>query len=66
MQEDKKIVFCFQNCSDFCEKRIVLVIDKNFCNSRLKQFLIKNAFLTHSWRFLRSNTLEQLEFTSKK
>ena len=47
MQEDKKIVFCFQNCSDFCEKRIVLVIDKNFCNSRLKQFLIKNAFL--SW-----------------
>ena len=26
------------------------------------QFLKKNAFLTCSWRFLRSNTLEQLGF----
>ena len=35
-------------------------------SERLEQFLKQNAFLTHSWRFLRSNYLEQLEFKSEK
>ena len=29
-------------------------------------FWLQNAFLTCSWRFLRSNKLEQLEFKSEK
>ena len=33
---------------------------------RREQFLKQNAFLTYSWRFLRSNTLEQLEFQFEK
>ena len=31
-----KIVFCYQNCSDLLWDKIVLVIEKNFWNSRLK------------------------------
>ena len=31
-----KIVFCYQNCSDLLWEKIVLVIEKNFWNSRLK------------------------------
>ena len=35
------------------------------CSERsVVQFLKQNAFFTSSWRFLRSDTLEQLEFTS--
>ena len=30
------MVFCYQNCSDLLWEKIVLVIDKNFWNSRLK------------------------------
>ena len=38
------------------------IIRTIFSNSeRSVQFLNKNAFLTCSWRFLRSNTLQQLE-----
>ena len=55
----------------YCEKKNILVIKKNFWNSRLQaenlveqfieewrsvQFLKQNAFLTCSWRFLRSDT----------
>ena len=32
----KKLVFCYQNCSDLLWEKIVLVIKKNFWNSRLK------------------------------
>ena len=32
----KVLVFCYQNCSDLLWKKIVLVIKKNFWNSRLK------------------------------
>ena len=32
----KRIVFCYQNCSDLLWEKIVLVIEKNFWNSRLK------------------------------
>ena len=59
-----KVVFCFQNCSDMLWEKIVLVIEiqKNFWNSRLKaeqftnsersvQFLKENAFWTCSLRF---------------
>ena len=31
-----KMVFCYQNCSDLLWEKIVLVIQKNFWNSRLK------------------------------
>ena len=30
------MVFCYQNCSDLLREKIVLVIEKNFWNSRLK------------------------------
>ena len=71
-----EMVFCFQNCSNLLWEKIVLVIEKNFWNSRLKAenlqkfetawtffsnsersalFLKQNAFLTCSWRFLRTN-----------
>ena len=30
------LVFCYQNCSDLLWEKIVLVIEKNFWNSRLK------------------------------
>ena len=33
---EKKKVFCYQNCSDLLREKIVLVIDKNLENSRLK------------------------------
>ena len=29
------MVFCYQNCSDLLWEKIVLVIEKNFWNSRL-------------------------------
>ena len=32
----KHLVFCYQNCSDPLWEKIVLVIEKNFWNSRLK------------------------------
>ena len=32
------------------------------CSERSVQFWKQNAFLTYAWRFLRSNTIEQLEF----
>ena len=32
----QKMVFCYQNCSDPLWEKIVLVIEKNFWNSRLK------------------------------
>ena len=32
----RKMVFCYQNCSDLLWEKIVLVIEKNFWNSRLK------------------------------
>ena len=34
--ESESIVFCYQNCSDLLREKIVLVIEKNFWNSRLK------------------------------
>ena len=83
----KKMVFCYQNCSDLLWEKIVPVIEKNLWNSRLKaknlqkfeiarticsnserpeQFLVTECFLSCSWRFLRSNKLEQLEFNLAK
>ena len=34
--EHKKMVFCYQNCSDLLWEEIVQVVEKNFWNSRLK------------------------------
>ena len=44
--------------------KITRTIDLN--RERSVQFLKQNAFLTYSWRFPRSNTLDQLEFKLKK
>ena len=33
---EEEMVFCYQNCSDLLWEKIVLVIEKNFWNSRLK------------------------------
>ena len=74
---DFLLVFCYQNCSDLLWENIVLVIEKNckifentktiYSNSeRSEQFLVTECFLTSSWRFLRSNKLEQLEFILEK
>ena len=32
----EKLVFCFQNCFDLLREKIVLAMEKNFRNSRLK------------------------------
>ena len=36
IQYHTTMVFCYQNCSDLLWEKIVLVIEKNFWNSRLK------------------------------
>ena len=36
-----EVVFCFQNCSDLLWEKNVLVIEKNFWNSRLKNVNLK-------------------------
>ena len=73
------MVFCYQNCSSDREKLLKFEAEGqefgNFLRS-LKQFIqtVKgqnnfckhNTFLTCSWRFLRSNKLEQLEFKLEK
>ena len=38
----KTMVFCYQNCSDLLWEKIVLVIEKNFWNSRLKAKNLQN------------------------
>ena len=35
-ENQSKIVFCYQNCSDLLWEKIDLVIEKNFWNSRLE------------------------------
>ena len=47
----------------YCEKKLFQFIRTMYV---FDQFLKQNAFLTCSWRFLRSNTLEQLEFKLEK
>ena len=37
-----RMVFCYQNCSDLLWEKIVLVIEKNFWNSRLKAKNLQN------------------------
>ena len=39
-----EMVFCYQNCSDLLWEKIVLVIEKNFWNSRLKAVKGQNNF----------------------
>ena len=47
--------------------RFYLIFKTIYLNSeRSEQFLKQNAVLTYSWRFLRSNELEQLEFKLEK
>ena len=72
------MVFCYQNCSsdwekllkfeaegqEFAKSEITITIYLN--RERSEQFLKQNAFLTCSWRFLRSNELEELEFKLEK
>ena len=40
----KGMVFCYQNCSDLLWEKIVLVIGKNFWNSRLKAENLQNSW----------------------
>ena len=37
-----EMVFCYQNCSDLLWEKIVLLIEKNFWNSRLKAENLQN------------------------
>ena len=37
-----EMVFCYQNCCDLLWEKIVLVIEKNFWNSRLKAENLQN------------------------
>ena len=37
----KEMAFCYRNCSDLLWEKIVLVIEKNFWNSRLKAEIIR-------------------------
>ena len=54
-----------KNCSNDREKlEITRTIYSN--SERSEQFLKPNAFLTYSWRFLRSNKLEQFELKLEK
>ena len=39
---EPEMVFCYQNCSDLLWEKIVLVIEKNFWNSRLKAENLQN------------------------
>ena len=69
-------VFCFQNCSSYRKKRyfwssrlktenlkkIEVTRTIYSISERLEQFLKQNAFLTYSWRFLRSTKSNKLEF----
>ena len=68
-----------KNCSSVREKLLKFEVEgQEFAKSlrSLKQFiqtvkgqnnfLLQNASLTWSWRFLRSNTFEQLEFKLEK
>ena len=75
------MVFCYQNYSDLLWKKIVLVIEKNFWNSRLKAENLQTFEITRTIflnkeraeQFSKPNsnlflfgTLEQLEFKSDK
>ena len=75
------MVFCYQNCSDLLLENLFenswpsASNFKFFSRSleqfiqtvkRSEQFLVTECFLTCSWRFLRSNKLEQLEFKLEK
>ena len=64
------LVFSFRNCSDVLWEKNVLGIEITRTiyskGERSVHFLKEKGFLTCSWRFLRSNALEQLEFKSEK
>ena len=44
----QKLIFCYQNCSDLLWEKIVLMIEKNFWNSRLKIENFQNFEITRS------------------
>ena len=69
----EEMVFCYQNCSDLLWEKIVLWlrktfeihgwrprIFKHFDSEWSEQFLLTECFLTCSWRFLRTQLIEQL------
>ena len=45
----KTMVFCYQNCSDLLWEKCVLVIEKNFWNSRLKAENLQNFWDPHCY-----------------
>jgi hypothetical protein len=66
-----KMVFCYQNCSDLLWEKNVLVIEKNFWNSRLKAENLKilrslERFIQRSEQFLVTECFFNLFLRSKK
>ena len=56
-----EMVFCYQNCSDLLWEKIVLVIEKNFFNSRLKAENLQNFEIT---RIIYSNSERSGQFST--
>ena len=46
LHENLETVFCCRNCSDLLWEKIVLVMEKNFWNSRLKAEIFQNFEIT--------------------
>jgi hypothetical protein len=70
-----KMIFCYQKCSSDREKfvaesrkfaKILRSLEQFIQTLKVEQFLVTECFLTSSWRFLRSNRLQQLEFKLEK
>ena len=53
------MVFCYQNCSDLLWEKIVLVIEKNFWNSRLNLFMITYFWGTLNFSFCFFSKMKQ-------
>ena len=47
VKNSRKMVFCYQNCSDLLCEKIVLVIEKNFWNSQLKAENLQKKIWDH-------------------
>ena len=61
--ETDGMVFCYQTCSDLLWEKIVLVIEKNFWNSRLKARIFKFFEIT---RTIYLNSERSAQFLKQK
>ena len=60
------LTYCEKNCSSDREKKIKLFEITRTIYSNSERYWKQNAFLTCSWRFLKSNKLEQLGLKLEK